>query len=239
MARIARVVVPRPAASCHPAPQSPRAGVFRGRGLSALPPPDRDGGASRRRGDLGLLPNAQSCPSDRDASRRRWVAGDVCRSAPALHGDHQRAVPLDGASVPRPLRRSGNGRAAPAGGRALHRAQSGSRGVGEPRRRLAVVERPRASRGRGRRVGEGNPAARLGARFCRASGSAGPTRRRRPGSSAGPPSDDRWGRRNGWRSSSAGSGAHWHPASPGQNPEWSRPSHGKPDCCDALYKLSP
>jgi hypothetical protein len=29
------------------------------------------------------------------------------------------------------------------------------------------------------------------------------------------------------------------PASPGQNPEWSRPSSGKPDCCDALYKLSP
>jgi putative transposase len=60
-------------------------------------------------------------------------------------------------------------------------------------------------------------------------------RRRRPGSSAGPPSDDCWGRRNGWRSLSAGSGAHWRPVSPGQNPEWSRPSHAKPDCCDALY----
>ena len=41
-------------------------------------------------------------------------------------------VPLDGPSIPGPLRRGGDGRAASAGGGALHRAQSGSRGAGEP-----------------------------------------------------------------------------------------------------------
>src|ERR1700730_5090051 len=62
------------AASCRPARQSRRADVLRGRGLSALPPSDRDGGASRGCGDLGLLPDAQSCPSDRDAGGRGWAA---------------------------------------------------------------------------------------------------------------------------------------------------------------------
>ena len=43
----------------------------------------------------------------------------------------------------------GDGRAAPAGGDALHRAQSGGRGAGEPCRGLVMVERSRPSRGRG------------------------------------------------------------------------------------------
>ena len=54
-----------PVASYHPAWQSPRAGVLRSRGSSVLTAPDRAGSAARRHGDLGLLPDAQSCPSDR------------------------------------------------------------------------------------------------------------------------------------------------------------------------------
>jgi putative transposase len=50
---------------------------------------------------------------------------------------HQRSVPVGGPSVPGPLWRGGDGRAAFVGGRALHRSQSGGRGVGEPCRGLA------------------------------------------------------------------------------------------------------
>jgi hypothetical protein len=47
-----------------------------------------------------------------------------------LHRGDQREVPLDGPSLPGPLRRDGDGRAAPLGGGVLHRAQSGGRGAG-------------------------------------------------------------------------------------------------------------
>jgi hypothetical protein len=47
-----------------------------------------------------------------------------------LRRGDQREVPLDGPSLPGPLRRDGDGRAAPLGGGALHRAQSRGRGAG-------------------------------------------------------------------------------------------------------------
>jgi len=59
------------------------------------------------------------------------------------------AVVMDEPSVPGPLWRGGDGRAAFVGGRALHRSQSGGRGVGEPCRGLAMVEHAGAARGRG------------------------------------------------------------------------------------------
>ncbi len=96
----------------HAARQSSRAGVVRGRGLSAVSSVDRGGGAACRRGDLGLLPDAQSCPPDRDPDQPGWAAGDLRRSAPPLHRCHQRSVPMDGPSIPGPLRRGGDGRAA-------------------------------------------------------------------------------------------------------------------------------
>jgi putative transposase len=51
-----------------------------------------------------------------DAGGRGRVAGDLCRSAPALHRGHQRSVPLDGPSVPGSLWGGGDGRAAFIGG---------------------------------------------------------------------------------------------------------------------------
>jgi putative transposase len=39
---------------------------------------------------LGLLPDAQSCPSDRDAGGQERAAEDLWRSVPPLHGGHQR-----------------------------------------------------------------------------------------------------------------------------------------------------
>jgi putative transposase len=50
-----------------------------------------------------LMPNhvhMPIMPSWRDAGGRGWVAGNFCRSAPALHLDHQRPLPVDGPSVP-------------------------------------------------------------------------------------------------------------------------------------------
>ena len=46
--------------------------------------------AARRRRDLGRLPDAQSCPPDRDAGGQEWAAADLWRSAPPLHRGHQR-----------------------------------------------------------------------------------------------------------------------------------------------------
>ena len=139
MARIARVVVPD---LPHHVTQrgNRREPVFRGRRLSLLSATGRGGGAPRLCRSLGLLPDAQSRPSDRDAGGRGWVAGDLFRGAPALHRGHQRSFPVDGPSVPGSLWRGGDGRAAFGGGRALHRSQSGGRGVGEPYRGLAMVE---------------------------------------------------------------------------------------------------
>jgi len=114
---------------CHPARQSARAGVFRGGRLSPLPATGRRGSAARRHSSLGLLPDAQSRPPDRDAGGRGWLAGDLCRSAPALHRDDQRSVPVDGPSLPGPLWRGGDGRAAFVGGSPLYRSQSGRRGL--------------------------------------------------------------------------------------------------------------
>src|SRR5271165_3876651 len=51
-------------------------------------------------------------PTWRDADGRGRVAGDVCRSAPALHRGDQRSVPMDGPSVPGSLWGGGDGRAA-------------------------------------------------------------------------------------------------------------------------------
>ena len=99
-----------------------------------------------------LMPNhvhLPIMPTWRDAGERGRVAGDLCRSAPALHRGDQRSVPLDGPSVPGSLWRGGDGRAAFVGGGPLHRSQSGGRGVGEPCRRLAMVEHSGAARGRG------------------------------------------------------------------------------------------
>src|SRR5262252_5152405 len=62
-----------------------------------------------------LMPNHVNLPimpSWRDAGGRGWVVGNFCRSAPALHRDHQRSVPVDGPSVPGPLRRGGDGASA-------------------------------------------------------------------------------------------------------------------------------
>src|SRR5690242_6596320 len=73
-----------------------------------------------------------------------WVSGDLCRSAPALYRGDQRSVPVDGPSLPGSLWRGGDGRAASVGGGALHRAQAGGRGTGEPCRGHG-----RAARGRG------------------------------------------------------------------------------------------
>ena len=94
-----------------------------------------------------LMPN--HVRPDRDAVGRGRIAGNFCRSASVLHRGDQRSVRPDGPSVPGSLWRGGDGRAAFVCGRALHRAQSGGRGVGEPRRRLAMVERSGAARGRG------------------------------------------------------------------------------------------
>ena len=75
MARIARVVVPGlphyiGASRCLSRPMT-----------IALSPSDRDSGSPRRRRNLGLLPDAESYPSDRDADGRGWVAGDVSPGA--------------------------------------------------------------------------------------------------------------------------------------------------------------
>ena len=75
-----------------------------------------------------LMPNdvhLPTMPTWRDTGGRGWVAGDLCRSAPALHRDHQRSLPVDGPSVPGSLWRGGDGRAAFVGGGALHRSRSG------------------------------------------------------------------------------------------------------------------
>jgi putative transposase len=55
-------------------------------------------------------------PTWRDAGGRGWVAGNFCRSAPALHRGHQCSVPVDGPSVPGSLWRGGDERAAFVGG---------------------------------------------------------------------------------------------------------------------------
>ena len=136
-----RAWICRPATSCHPARQSSRAGVLRAgdyrlyRQLIAA--------AARRAGAeiwaYCLMPNHVHLivtPTDQDGLRATFG-----RSAPPLHRGDQRSVPMDGPSIPGPLRRGGDGRAAPAGGSALHRAQSGGRGAGEPCRGLAMVER--------------------------------------------------------------------------------------------------
>ena len=50
-----------------------------------------------------LMPNyvhLPIMPTWRDAGGRGRVAGDLCRSAPALHRGHQRSVPVDGPPVP-------------------------------------------------------------------------------------------------------------------------------------------
>jgi REP element-mobilizing transposase RayT len=64
-------------------------------------------------------------------------------------GAIKRSVPVDGPSVPGSLWGGGDGGAASVGGGALHRSQSGGRGVGEPCRRLAMVEHSGTARGRG------------------------------------------------------------------------------------------
>ena len=157
----------KPARPCHTARQSSRAGVFRGRGLSALPSVDRGGGAEIWA--YCLMPNLVHLPimpTWRDAGRPRWAAGDLRRSAPPLHRSHQRSVPLDGPSIPGPLRRGGDGRAAPAGGNALERAQSGGRGAATARiERAATIGRPLGApewiaaleRRLGRRLAPGKP----------------------------------------------------------------------------------
>jgi REP-associated tyrosine transposase len=78
-----------------------------------------------------LMPNhvhLPIMPTWRDAGGRGWAAGDLRRGAPPLHRRRQRSVPMDGPSISGPLRRGGDGRAAPPDGNALHRAQSGGRG---------------------------------------------------------------------------------------------------------------
>jgi hypothetical protein len=120
------------AAPCHPARQSARVRVFRGRLLSPLSPAGRHGGAAHRHSPTGLLPDVQSRPPDREPGGLGWVAGDLWRSAPALYRGDQRSVPLDGRSVPGSLWRGGHGRAAFVGGGALHRAHPVVAGFGEP-----------------------------------------------------------------------------------------------------------
>src|SRR6516225_7586455 len=53
-----------------------------------------------------LMPNhvhLPIMPTWRDAGGRGRVAGELCRSAPALHRGHQRSLPVDEPSVPGPL----------------------------------------------------------------------------------------------------------------------------------------
>jgi Transposase IS200 like len=79
--------------------------------------------AARRAGAAvwaySLMPNhvhLPIMPTWRDAGGRGRVAGDLCRSAPALHRGDQRPLPVDGPSVPGSLWRGGDGRAAFVGG---------------------------------------------------------------------------------------------------------------------------
>src|SRR5262252_7544861 len=54
-----------------------------------------------------LMPNhvhLPIMPTWRDAGGRGWVAGDLCRSAPALHWGHQCSVPMDWPAVSGSLR---------------------------------------------------------------------------------------------------------------------------------------
>jgi hypothetical protein len=87
MARIARVVAPR---LPHHVTQrgNRREPVFFGAEDHQLY--RRLIAAARRRRDLGLLPDARSCPSDRDAGGQEWAAEDLWRSAPPQHRGHQR-----------------------------------------------------------------------------------------------------------------------------------------------------
>jgi putative transposase len=63
--------------------------------------------AARRAGTVVwaycLMPNhvhLPIMPTWRDARGRGRVAGEFCRSAPALHRGHQHSLPVDGPSVP-------------------------------------------------------------------------------------------------------------------------------------------
>ena len=74
--------------------------------------------AARRAGAeiwaYGLMPNYVRLivtPTDHDGLRATFAEAHR-----RYTGAHQRSVPLDGSSIPGPLRRGGDGRAAPAGG---------------------------------------------------------------------------------------------------------------------------
>ena len=78
MAGIARVVAPGLLPPCHPARQSARARVFRGRRRPPLSPAGRHGGAGSRHSRLGLcmMPNhvhLPIMPTWRDAGGRGWL----------------------------------------------------------------------------------------------------------------------------------------------------------------------
>ncbi len=92
-------------------------------------------------------------PFDRDvfaelarAAREEGMPLGIYYSPPDMHHPGYRDMTRPAHEHPW---RGGDGRAAPAGGGALHRTQSGRRGAGEPCRGLAMVERPRSSGGRG------------------------------------------------------------------------------------------
>ena len=54
-----------------------RESAFFGARIISFAPPDRDGGAARRRRDLGLLPDAQLCPFDCHAGGEEWAVADL------------------------------------------------------------------------------------------------------------------------------------------------------------------
>ena len=104
-------------APCHPARQSARASVFRGRRLSPLSPTGRRGSAACRHSSWAccLMPNHVHLPiirTWRDAGGRGRVTGDLCRSTPALHRGHQRSLLMDGPFVPESFLRGGDGASA-------------------------------------------------------------------------------------------------------------------------------
>ncbi len=113
----------------------------------------------RRRG-LGLFPDARSRPLSSSRRPTPRDSGWPCPAPTAATPASSSAGAPDGPSVSEALRLGSDGRGPSDRGRALPRAQSGSRPPGRAGPGLAPFQRPRAFAGRGRRADQGGPRSR-------------------------------------------------------------------------------